>query len=106
MPIMRQGNWVYMMGSTNGKALYTGVTNDIYRRVSEHKSGRLEGFTKKYKCHSLLYYEELPSMRCAIEREKYIKGLLRTKKEAMIAAINPMRTDLAADWFSDSEQSD
>lgn len=100
---MRQGNWVYMMGSANGKALYTGVTNDIYRRVSEHKSGMVEGFTRKYRCHSLLYYEELPSMQFAIEREKYIKGLLRTKKEELIAAINPTRQDLAADWFSDSE---
>ncbi len=89
-----------MMGSANGKALYTGVTNNIYRRVSEHKADVFKGFTQKYKCHSLLYYEEFPSMQSAIEREKYIKGLLRAKKESLIATINPMRRDLAENWYN------
>lgn len=100
---MRQGNWVYLIGSVNGKTLYTGVTNNLMRRIYEHKSAQIDGFTKKYKCRVLLYYEELPSMQAAIEREKQIKGWLRCKKEALIATKNPEYRDLADGWF-DSEQ--
>ena len=91
--------FVYMMGSANGHALYVGVTNDIARRVREHKSGDLGGFTKRYRCHALLYFEEYSNVRYAIAREKELKGWVRVKKERLIASMNPERLDLASDWF-------
>ncbi|MDE6827983.1 MAG: GIY-YIG nuclease family protein [Alistipes sp.] len=87
------------MGSANGRAVYAGMTNDLIRRVREHKSGEIPGFTKRYRCHMLLYYEEYPNVRDAIAREKEIKGWLRVKKERLVASINPERVDLARDWF-------
>jgi hypothetical protein len=50
--------FVYLMGSANGRAVYAGMTNDLIRRVREHKSGEIPGFTKRYRCHMLLYYED------------------------------------------------
>ncbi len=91
--------FVYLMGSANGRAVYAGMTNDLIRRVREHKSGEIPGFTKRYRCHMLLYYEEYPNVRDAIAREKEIKGWLRVKKERLVASINPERVDLARDWF-------
>ena len=58
--------YVYIMGSEHGKAVYIGVTNDLLRRVGEHKGDIIEGFTKRYKCHRLLYYEEFEDIRYAI----------------------------------------
>ncbi|WP_304583095.1 GIY-YIG nuclease family protein [uncultured Alistipes sp.] len=91
--------FVYLMGSANGRAVYAGMTNDLIRRVREHKSGEIPGFTKRYRCHMLLYYEEYPNVRDAIAREKEIKGWLRVKKERLVASMNPERVDLAQDWF-------
>ncbi|WP_288864034.1 GIY-YIG nuclease family protein [uncultured Alistipes sp.] len=91
--------FVYLMGSANGRALYAGMTSDLARRVREHKGGEIPGFTKHYRCHELLYYEEYTDVRDAIAREKEIKGWLREKKERLIASMNPRRSDLAADWF-------
>ena len=91
--------FVYLMGSANGRAVYAGMTNDLIRRVREHKSGEIPGFTKRYRCHMLLYYEEYPNVRDAIARDKEIKGWLRKKKEELIASLNPERQDLAKEWF-------
>ena len=91
--------FVYLMGSANGRAVYAGMTNDLIRRVREHKSGEIPGFTKRYRCHMLLYYEKYPNVRDAIAREKEIKGWLRKKKEELIASLNPERQDLAKEWF-------
>ncbi len=91
--------FVYLMDSANGRAVYVGMTNDLIRRVREHKSGEIPGFTKRYRCHMLLYYEEYPDVRDAIAREKEIKGWLRVKKERLVASINPERQDLAKEWF-------
>ncbi len=71
--------YVYIM-SNNSKTLYTGVTNDLMRRVYEHKNEMIEGFTKKYKIKKLVYFEHTEDINSAIEREKQIKGLLRRKK--------------------------
>lgn len=87
------------MGSANGRALYVGVTNDLPRRVREHKGGEIIGFTQRYRCHELLYYEEYSDVRNAIAREKEIKGWVRLKKDRLIASMNPERRDLALDWF-------
>ena len=86
--------WVYMMQSNNGRALYTGVTNDLTRRVCEHKEGKGSVFTAKYKCHKLVYFEEFGIVEQALEREKYIKKLSRANKENLIESMNPDRVDL------------
>ena len=86
--------WVYMMQSANGRVLYTGVTNDLNRRVGEHKEGQGSLFTAKYKCHKLVYYEDFGLIEQAIEREKEIKNMTRAAKEELIDTINPNRKDL------------
>ena len=86
--------WVYMMMSNNGNALYTGVTNDLTRRVCEHKEGKGSVFTAKYKCHKLVYFEEFGIVEQALEREKYVKKLSRVNKEKLIDGMNPDRVDL------------
>ena len=86
--------YVYMMASNNNKVLYIGVTNNISRRVYEHKTGAIEGFTKKYNVHKLVYAEKHESIDTAIMREKQLKGWLRSKKEELIAINNPDWQDL------------
>ena len=81
--------------------IYTGVTNDIVRRVWEHRSGNIRGFTSRYKCGWLLYYEEFSDINQAIAREKQIKGWKRDKKIELIISLNPMRKDLANEWFEE-----
>ena len=82
------------MQSVNGRALYTGVTNNLDRRVREHKEGGGSAFTAKYKCNKLVYYEDFGLIEQAIEREKEIKKLSRAEKERLIDRLNPERTDL------------
>ena len=86
--------WVYMMQSTNGRTLYTGVTNNLDRRVREHKEGGGSAFTSKYKCHKLVYYEDFGLIDQAIEREKQLKHWSRSKKDWLIDSVNPERKDL------------
>jgi len=74
--------------------LYTGVTNNLEKRVFEHKNHLIEGFTKKYKISKLVYFEETSDIRVAISREKQIKGWKRNKKVALIESINPDWKDL------------
>ena len=83
-----------MMQSANGRALYTGVTNNLERRVGDHKEGRGSIFTAKYKCHKLVYFEEFGLIDQAILREKEIKNMTRANKEKLIDTINPDRRDL------------
>ena len=90
--------YVYMM-TNRSKTLYTGVTNDLYRRVYEHKQKLIPGFTQKYNINRLVYYQETSDIREAIAREKQIKGWLRAKKIALIESANPQWRDLSADWF-------
>ena len=85
------------MGSDNGNAIYIGVTNNLERRVWEHKSGVIDGFTKRYQCHKLLYFEEYGDVRDAIAREKQLKRWSRNKKETLIQSMNPERRDLYMD---------
>ncbi len=87
--------WVYMMSNKNRSVLYIGVTNDLYRRCKEHRDGTIEGFTKKYKCHYLVYYEEYNHIEDAIAREKELKGWKREKKDRLISTVNPLKLDLA-----------
>ena len=87
--------WVYIMSNKSRTVLYIGITNDLYRRYLEHKQEIIKGFTQKYKCHDLLYYEEFADVDDAIAREKEIKAWRREKKDMLIAASNPSRKDLA-----------
>jgi len=90
--------YVYILTSPTG-TLYTGVTNDLKRRVYEHKHKVLEGFTKKYNITRLVYYEETSDVQTALAREKKIKGWLRSKKIELIESVNPKWTDLSQGWY-------
>jgi putative endonuclease len=90
--------YVYIM-TNRSKTLYTGVTNDLIRRVYEHKNKMVEGFTKKYNIMKLVYFEETSDVQAAIEREKQIKGWLQSKKIALIESKNPEWKDLSEGWF-------
>ena len=86
--------WIYIMTNAYRNVLYIGVTNDLVRRYQEHKSGLLDGFTKRYRCHYLVYYEEYQQITDAIAREKELKGWLRKRKNALISQMNPRWEDL------------
>ena len=87
--------WVYILSNKTHSVLYIGITNDLYRRYMEHKNGIIEGFTKKYRCHSLLHYECYTDVNEAIAREKELKGWSREKKETLIKSANPNFWNLA-----------
>jgi len=89
--------YVYIM-TNKSRTLYTGITNDLQRRAHEHKRGLVPGFASKYRITRLVYFEVTPDVRCAIAREKQIKGWLRAKKVALIESVNPEWKDLSADW--------
>ena len=90
--------YVYIM-TNRSKTLYTGVTNDLVRRVYEHKNKMVDGFTKKYNITKLVYFEETNDVQSAITREKQIKGWLRRKKIALIQSVNPGWKDLSEGWY-------
>ena len=98
---IRKSYYVYILSSNTG-TLYTGVTNNLLRRMDEHKRGKLEGFTKKYKVNRLIYFEETTDNYAALEREKQIKGWTRKKKLDLVRTLNPKFEDLSEDWFEDS----
>ena len=89
--------WVYIVSSMSG-TLYIGMTNDIYRRIAEHKSGEFEGFSSQYHCNRLVYYESFQFVQDAINREKQLKGWRRSKKIGLIESKNPRWEDLAEKW--------
>jgi putative endonuclease len=86
--------YVYIMASPKG-TLYTGVTNNLVRRVSEHKEDKVGSFSKRYGCTKLVYYEQHQYIYNAIEREKEIKNFIREKKEELIKEVNPKWEDLS-----------
>ena len=92
--------FVYIMINHSG-TLYTGVTNNLERRVYEHKHKLTPGFTSRYKITRLVYFESGPDIDSAIQREKQIKGWLRKKKIDLIESENPNWKDLAKDWFEE-----
>ncbi|MCZ6842443.1 MAG: GIY-YIG nuclease family protein [SAR324 cluster bacterium] len=96
--------YVYIMTNKSG-TLYTGITNNLLRRILDHKQKLLPGFTAKYSITKLVYYEETSDVRAAITREKQIKGWLRKKKIALIEAGNPLWKDLSLDWSEEPDSS-
>jgi putative endonuclease len=91
--------YVYIMTNRSG-TLYTGVTNDLERRMYEHKQKIVEGFTKKYDIDMLVYYEVTSDIGEALTREKQIKAWRRSKRIALIESVNPHWRDLSDGWFS------
>jgi len=87
--------YVYIM-TNKSRTLYTGVTNNLERRVHEHKQKLIPGFTIKYNISRLVFFESTQDIRAAIEREKQIKGWLRSKKIALIESVNPQWEDLSS----------
>lgn len=90
--------YVYIMSSKTG-TLYTGITNDIKKRIYEHKNHLIPGFTDKYNVDRLVYVETFGDALSAIAREKQIKRWQREKKVSLIDATNPKWSDLSADWY-------
>ncbi len=80
--------WVYILASIN-RVLYVGSTDDLPRRLSEHKRGRSDAFTARYRVHRLVYFEGAPSRSEAMRRERQIKTWRRSKKIALIESVNP-----------------
>ena len=81
--------YVYILTNDHGSTMYIGVTNDLKRRILEHKNETADGFTKKYHVHKLVYFEDCHDINAAIEREKQLKKWTRSKKNALIERSNP-----------------
>ena len=91
--------FVYILSNSTNVCLYTGVTNDLVRRLYEHRNERdPESFTAKYHVHKLVYFEETPDPYAAISREKQIKSWNRKRKNALIESLNPQWKDLSEGW--------
>ena len=86
--------YVYMLSNWDDSVLYIGVTSNLPKRLYEHRIGLMEGFTKKYNVHKLVYFEQTTDVRVAIEREKQIKSWSRAKKNALVETMNPDWKDL------------
>ena len=91
---------IYIMTNSVNTVLYTGVTNNLARRVFEHKNNAVEGFTSRYKLHKLVYYEVTNDVNAAIQREKQIKGGSRQKKIDLVSKVNPDWRDLSEDLWT------
>lgn len=96
---MQKGGCVYILSNKARTVLYVGVTNNIHRRMYEHKNELNEGFTSRYRCYYLLYYEGFWSIDEAIGREKQLKRWHREWKWNLIKVQNPTLMDLSAEWF-------
>jgi putative endonuclease len=102
---MHERNYfVYIMSSLS-RTLYTGVTNDLQRRVFEHKEGRLGSFTARYNVKRLIYFEEFGDINQAITREKEIKRMTRRRKIELIESMNPDWQDLSQGWQEQDAES-
>jgi putative endonuclease len=96
--------YVYILASRT-RVLYIGVTNDLMRRVPEHREKSPEGFTSRYNVNRLVYYEMTKDIVAALEREKQLKGWLRKRKVALINEVNPAWKDLSEGWFDEAPPS-
>ena len=91
--------YVYIM-TNRSKTLYVGVTNNLERRVHEHKQKVIPGFASRYNLTRLAYYETTSAIESALSREKQLKGWLRRKKIALVESMNPQWKDLSSDWLA------
>ena len=95
--------YVYIL-TNSARTLYVGVTNDLVRRVYEHKRKLVKGFTAKYNVSWLAYYEQTTDISSAIAREKQIKAWRRSKKLALVESVNPRWEDLSLEWYDGWDQ--
>ena len=91
--------YIYILTNVTNKVMYIGVTNNLKRRLYEHKNGLVDGFTKRYHIHKLVYYESYRDIKDAILREKRLKGLLRIRKNELVDTANPAWEDLSTKLF-------
>ena len=96
---MNKQGYVYIVSNYSRTVLYTGVTSNLERRIHQHKNKSVEGFSKKYNCTDLIWWEQGESIVAAIEREKKIKSWSRQKKDQLIAKLNPDLKDLSVALF-------
>ena len=90
--------FVYILSNWDDSVLYIGVTGNLPHRLYEHRNNLADGFTRQYNVHKLVYYEHTNDVYSAISREKQLKKWSRSKKNALIAKINPEWRDLSAGW--------
>jgi putative endonuclease len=90
--------YVYILTNWNNKVMYVGVTNNLERRLFEHKNKMVDGFTKKYNVNKRVYFEETSDVHAAIAREKEIKKWRREKKNNLVLSLNPEWKDLSENW--------
>jgi len=98
--------WVYILASRRNGTLYTGMTTDLLRRIHKHRSGEIEGFTKRYGVKRLVYYEAFGDVRLAIQREKQLKNWRRLWKIRLIESINPTWADLYDTLTGETDKTD
>ncbi len=97
---MEKDFYVYIAVNRHNNVMYVGVTNDLVRRMYEHKTGKIDGFTKRYNINKLVYFEQTSDVLAAISREKAIKKWRREKKDMLVKSVNPEWADLSLDWAS------
>jgi putative endonuclease len=90
--------YVYILTNWNNEVMYIGMTNNLERRLYEHKNKLVDGFTKKYNVNKLVYYEHGTDVHAAIAREKEIKKWRREKKNNLVISMNPTWKDLSLEW--------
>ena len=90
--------FVYILVNRNRRVMYVGVTNDLMRRLEEHRNKAVPGFTARYNVHRLVYFEETSDVFAALAREKQIKAWRRSRKDALVAAANPDWRELGEDF--------
>ena len=90
--------YVYILSNWDDSVLYIGVTGNLLRRLYEHQNGLVDGFTKQYNIHKLVYYDTTNAVYSAISREKQLKKWRREKKNQLIETVNPQWRDLSLDW--------
>ena len=90
--------FVYMLTNWNNRVLYIGVTNDLERRLYEHRNHLVDGFTSRYNVNKLVYFEVTNDVSSALEREKQLKGWTRQRKNALVFNTNPAWVDLSKTW--------
>ena len=95
---MEKTYYVYLLTNWNNQVMYVGVTNDLERRIYEHRNKLVDGFTKKYNVEKLVYFETASDVLAAIEREKQIKKWRREKKNQLAIEMNPEWKDLSLEW--------
>jgi putative endonuclease len=96
--LMEKTYYVYLLTNWNNQVMYVGVTNDLERRIYEHRNKLVDGFTKKYNVEKLVYFETANDVLAAIEREKQIKKWRREKKNQLVIEMNPEWKDLSLEW--------